>query len=112
MDKRADALTHQVFVPTPPVQRITTRQTLGRLQVAPLKQPEAVCGVARRTGYTGKGNEDLATYRLKIKREGSREFMTLPSIFVVENGIFLDYETWHSNQQVENNRRIIDKKLS
>ncbi|MBV9614935.1 MAG: hypothetical protein JO031_05675 [Ktedonobacteraceae bacterium] len=98
MNKDVGTLAQQIFVPTPPVQRITTRQTLGKIQVAPLKHPESICGVARRTGYTGKGNEDLATYRLKIKVEGSKTFMTLPSIFVVEDGVFLDYEAWHSQQ--------------
>ena len=101
MKEYVETGTQQIFVPAPPIQRITIRETLGRIQVASLKQPGYVCGVARRTGYTGKGNEDLATYRLKIKVEGSKAFMTLPSIFVVENGIFLDYEAWHSNQQRE-----------
>lgn len=98
MQKQIEGLLQQVFVPTPQIQSITTRQTLGKVQVALLKQPETICGVARRVGYTGKRNEDLAIYRLKIKTDHSKIFITLPSIFVVENGLFIDYNTWHSSQ--------------
>lgn len=74
---------------------------MGKIQIAPLKQPETICGIARRVGYTGKGNEDLAIYRLKIKTKRSKLFVTLPSFLVVENGMFIDYNTWHSNRQEE-----------
>lgn len=99
MQEQAKGLLQQIFVPTPPIQSITTKHTMGKIQVAPLKQPETICGIAHRVGYTGKGNEDLAIYRLKIKTDHSKIFITLPSIFVVENGVFIDYNTWHSSQQ-------------
>lgn len=102
MQMQIERLVQQIFVPTPPIQRITTRQTMGKVQIAPLKQPDCICGIAQRVGYTGKGNEDLATYRLKIKTERSKTFVTLPSVFVVENGIFVDYDTWFSNHPGEN----------
>ena len=98
---QVERLAQQIFVPTPPIQRITTRQTMGKVQIASLKQPDSICGIALRVGYTGKGYEDLATYRLKIKTERTKIFVTLPSVFVVEDGIFLDYEAWRSNQQSE-----------
>jgi hypothetical protein len=101
MQEQAENLVQQIFVPAPPIQRITSKQTMGKVQVAPLKQPDTICGIARRVGYTGKGNEDLATYRLKIKTERSKMFVTLPSVFVVENGVFLDYEAWHSDHHEE-----------
>jgi len=102
MQEQVKTLTQQIFVPTPPIQRITAKQTMGKVQVAPFQQPDTICGIARRIGYTGKGNEDLATYRLKIKTEWSKIFVTLPSVFVVENGIFLDYNAWYANQPGEN----------
>lgn len=90
-----------VFVPTPPITRITTRQMLGKISVSPLNSPGDVCGTARRVGYTGKCSDDLATYRLKIRMGSTKYFETLPSVFVVDDGVFLDYNEWRAKQQTE-----------
>jgi hypothetical protein len=90
-----------IFVPTPPINRITTKQMLGKISVSPLSSPGDVCGIARRVGYTGKCSDDLATYRLKIRMGSTKVFETLPSVFVVDDGVFLDYNEWRAKQQTE-----------
>ncbi len=90
-----------VFVPTPPINRITVKQMLGKISVSPLSSPGDVCGIARRVGYTGKCSDDLATYRLKIRMGSTKVFETLPSVFVVDDGIFVDYDEWLAKQQTE-----------
>ncbi len=94
-------VTQTVFVPTPPITRITVKHMLGKISVSPLSNPGDVCGVARRVGYTGKCSDDLATYRLKIRMGSTKFFETLPSVFVVDNGVFVDYDEWRAKQQTE-----------
>jgi len=97
----------QIFVPSISIKSITVRHTLGRLLVAPHGSPTNVCGIARRIGYTGKRDHDLAIYRLKIKTLTHKAFVTLPMLFVVEGGIFVEYEQWKKNNQ-ENTEEIND----
>jgi hypothetical protein len=94
-------VTQTVFIPTPPITRITVKHMLGKISVSPLSSPGDVCGIARRVGYTGKCSDDLATYRLKIRMGRTKFFETLPSVFVVDDGIFLDYNEWRAKQQTE-----------
>ncbi|HLI89221.1 MAG TPA: hypothetical protein VKV37_11075 [Ktedonobacteraceae bacterium] len=83
-----------VFVPVVPVDCITTRHTLSRLPVAMQGEPECICGVARRIGYTGSGAGDLAIYRVKIKTDKQKGFVTIPKLFIVKDGVFQDYDQW------------------
>lgn len=90
-----------VFIPTSPISRITTKQMLGKISVSHLENPGEVCGIARRVGYTGKCSDALATYRLKIRMGSTKMFETLPSVFVVDDGIFVEYIEWRTKQPIE-----------
>jgi hypothetical protein len=83
-----------VFVPMVPIDRITIRHTLSRLPVAMQGEPDRICGMARRVGYTGKEADDLAIYRVKIKTDKQKSFVTIPKLFIVKDGIFQDYDQW------------------
>ncbi len=98
MNEQTQGLAQQIFVPLVPTRSITIKYTLGKLLITSLNKPGEVCGVARRVGYTGKHSDDLATYRLKIRVAGMKTFTTLPSVFVVDDGIFIDYEEWQRKQ--------------
>ena len=89
------------FVPMVKVDRITTKHTFGRLPIATLDTPERSCGTARRVGYTGKNAFDLAIYRLKVKFDRQNAVMTLPLLFVVDDGKFIDYQEWQREHTVE-----------
>jgi hypothetical protein len=57
--------------------------------------PDIVCGIAYRIGSTGKSRSDLAMYRLKLKISvASLRTATLPGFFVIEDGVFVEYEQW------------------
>jgi hypothetical protein len=59
--------------------------------------PDIVCGIAYRIGSTGKSRSDLAMYRLKLKISlASLRTATLPGFFVIEDGIFVEYEQWRT----------------
>jgi hypothetical protein len=94
MQQKIQISTQAVFIPKLPVERITAKHTLGRLEVATKSEPDRICGTARRVGYTGKEADDLAIYRVKIKTGKERSFFTIPRLFVVKDGIFQDYEQW------------------
>ena len=90
-----------VFIPTLPIDRITAKHMLGKISVSQLDHPGDICGIARRIGYTGRCSTDLATYRLKIRMGNTKVFETLPTIFVVDDGIFVDYDEWRAKQHAE-----------
>lgn len=87
-----------IYCPAIAIDSITVHHTFGKLAVTPFGEPEAQCGIARRVGYTDGSDTALALYRLKIKIPGQRIYVTLPSLFVVVGGIFLDYEHWLAQQ--------------
>lgn len=87
-----------IYCPAIGIDSITVHHTFGKLAVTPLGEPETQCGIARRVGYTNGSDTALALYRLKIKIQGQRIYVTLPSLFVVVGGIFLDYEHWLAQQ--------------
>ena len=89
------------FVPMVKVSRITAKHTLGRLPIATLDTPESSCGMARRVGYTGRNASDLAIYRLKVKFDRQNAVMTLPLLFVVDDGKFIDYQEWQREHTIE-----------
>lgn len=82
----------QTYIPAVAITRATLKHSWGRIPVATSVEPETVCGEARRIGYTGKGENDLALYRLKIKPNKGVPTMTLPSVYIVDNGTFTEYE--------------------
>jgi hypothetical protein len=70
----------------------TLKHSWNKVPVATVTAPEQVCGEARRIGYTGKLANDSALYRLKIKQGKGLPTMTLPGLYIIENGMFQEYE--------------------
>ena len=68
-------------------------QSLRKVPLATSEQPDHICGVAQRVGYTGTSARDRPVYRLKLKtRLASFKTSVLPGFFVLEQGIFVPYE--------------------
>ena len=94
MKQDTQELGQQTYIPVDEISQITTQHMLAKVLVATREHPEDVCGMAKRVGYTGKSNNDLAIYRLKVRDGASRVVFTLPNLFVVEEGVFKEYEAW------------------
>lgn len=91
----------QTYISVVAISRITLKHSLYRLPIATADAPDHICGVAQRVGYTGKQDNDLAIYRLKVKTGNNLPVMTLPGFFVLEQGVFVDYEQWCAKQVVK-----------
>ena len=91
----------QTYIPIIAIARITLKHTLYRLPIAMKDAPDHICGTAQRVGYTGTQQNDLAIYRLKVKTVSHLPVITLPGFFVLEQGIFVDYEQWCASQQAK-----------
>lgn len=91
----------QTYVPVVAIGRITLKHSLYRLPIATTVAPDSICGVALRVGYTGRQENDLAIYRLKIKIGNNLPVMTFPGFFVLEQSVFVDYEQWCANSRVK-----------
>jgi|YelNatPaOPRAMG01_1025707.scaffolds.fasta_scaffold308760_1 hypothetical protein len=89
------------YIPAIGITRATHKHSWGRMGVATVATPDQLCGEARRIGYTGKDDDALALYRLKIKLGGGLPTVTLPSLYIVEDGCFVDYEQWCQAQSSE-----------
>ncbi len=87
------------YIPTVAVTRITAQHTLGRIPIALADNPDCVCGMARRVGYTGIRDCDLAIYRLKVKAHANSNAMMLPTLFVVDGGLFVEYDLWQKERE-------------
>jgi hypothetical protein len=83
-----------IYVPVIAVTRATLKHSWNKIPVATAIAPDHICGEARRIGYTGKGENDLALYRLKIRPGNGLSTVTLPGIYIIEDGLFQDYEDW------------------
>jgi hypothetical protein len=88
----------QTYIPAIMISRATLKYSWSRLPVATNLAPEETCGKAIRIGYTGRLDNDLALYRLKIKQGNGLPTVTLPNIYIIEEGLFLDYEQWKQSQ--------------
>lgn len=80
------------YIPAVSITRATLKHSWGRIPVATTSDPETICGEARRIGYAGKDDGDLALYRLKIKQSQRLPTITLPGLYVLDEGMFRDYE--------------------
>ena len=89
----------ETYIPTVAIAQITAQHTMGRIPIALADKPECVCGTARRVGYTGVGDNDLAIYRLKVKEDANAHAMMLPMLFVVDGGLFVDYNMWQKKHE-------------
>ena len=96
MNQQRQELFQQSYVPAVAMAHATLRYSLPRLPVALQTEPDRICGFAQRVGYTGNQDTDLAIYRLKIKAVHNIPTITLPNLFVIENGVFVDYEQWRT----------------
>jgi hypothetical protein len=85
---------HNTYIPTIAIERATLKYSSSKLPVSTIRQPEQICGEARRIGYTGTQDHDLALYRIKIKKGQGYPSMTLPGLYIITDGIFQDYEQW------------------
>jgi hypothetical protein len=94
MDHRLQAPSQLTFVPAVALTQVTLRHSLQRIPVAVTGKLDHICGVAQRVGYTGNRDDDLAMYRLKVKVSKGLPTITLPGFFVIEDGIFKNYEQW------------------
>ena len=88
------------YVPAIATKQITARHTMGRVPIAEQGAPQCICGVAKRIGYTGPHDSDLAIYRLKVKAHTSDNATTLPTLYVVDGGLFVDYDEWRQKHNV------------
>lgn len=91
----------QTYISAIAICRATLKHSWGRLPVVTFSEPKSVCEEARRIGYTGKYDNDLALYRLKIKHADHLPTMTLPGLYIIDQGHFLDYDLWQRSQQSE-----------
>ncbi len=94
MNQHLQAPAQLTYIPAVAITHVTLRHSLQKVPVVVAGEPERTCGVAQRVGYTGNGDEDLAIYRLKIKAGDDLPTITLPGFFVIEDGIFKNYEQW------------------
>ncbi len=84
--------TPHTYIPAIAIKRATLKHSWNKVPVATVAAPDLVCGEARRIGYAGKLDTDLALYRLKIKQGKDVPTVTLPGLYIIEDGIFQDYE--------------------
>lgn len=89
-----------MYTPAVGITRITAKHAMGKVFVTSTDAPDRICGIARRIGYTGKQDNDLAIYRLKVRSDPSAPVVTLPKLFVVDGGIFVDYEQWSMKSRI------------
>ncbi|HCI79233.1 MAG TPA: hypothetical protein DHW02_06060 [Ktedonobacter sp.] len=82
----------QTYVPAIPASRATHKYSWNKLPVALQHEPTTICGEARRIGYAGKHADALALYRLKIKPGSHLPTVTLPHIYVLTDGCFIEYQ--------------------
>jgi len=94
MNHHLQAPAQLTYVPAVAITHVTLRHSLQKIPVVVAGEPGRVCGFAQRVGYTGNRDEDLAIYRLKIKGGEDLPTITLPGFFVIEDGIFKNYEQW------------------
>ncbi|HLH61020.1 MAG TPA: hypothetical protein VKV20_04995 [Ktedonobacteraceae bacterium] len=94
MKQPEQAQARRIYIPAVPIQRATYRKSWGKIPVATMDAPDRICGLAQRVGYSGKSDNDLAIYRLKVRIGQSAPIFTIPGFFVIEEGLFEDYDLW------------------
>jgi hypothetical protein len=99
MERQIRPLPQLTYIPAISINQITAKHAMGKVFIVQADAPDRICGIARRIGYTGKQDNDLAIYRLKVKIDQGSSVVTLPNLFVVEGGMFIDYEQWCLNSK-------------
>lgn len=72
----------------------TGSRSRGKVPVATRHAPGIICGEAHRIGYAGLESNTSPLYRIKIVDGRKRRRVALPNMFVLEQGVFHDYEEW------------------
>ena len=101
MDHHLQTAAQLTYVPAVALTQATLRHSLQKIPLIVPGEPDRIYGVAQRVGYTGNRDEDLAIYRLKVKASKDLPTITLPGFFVIEDGIFTDYEQWCDNKKAK-----------
>lgn len=99
MNDRKPTSSEIAYVPLFALPNATFKHSLAKVQVVTMHEPDHICGIAQRVGYTGKHESDLAMYRLKVRSGNEPSTVTLPGFFVINNGVFIDYESWCKSQE-------------
>ncbi|HTI13053.1 MAG TPA: hypothetical protein VL461_00585 [Dictyobacter sp.] len=94
MNEHMPASSRNMYIPAVSILRATLRYSANKLPVATMNTPDQICGEARRIGYTGKQAHDLALYRLKVRPGKGASTITLPGLYILDDGLFQDYEQW------------------
>jgi hypothetical protein len=83
-----------IYIPAVPVAFSSFPQSYRRVPLAMRDAPEQVCGAAMRVGSTGSARGNLALYRLKLKLSFAKSLTTatLPGFYIIEDGIFIEYQ--------------------
>lgn len=86
-------MSEQVYIP---VNVDTLSDSFYLLKTIPLavqSNPNQVCGVAHRVGYTYKVSVKQPMYRLKLRQSlASKKTATLPGFYILVNGVFVRHE--------------------
>ena len=87
------------YIPLTYADNVVEKHPLARIGIAKLCSPNVICGMARRIGYTGSKEDGRAIYRLKVTVVGFSKRITLPVLFVLDQGKFIEYERWQHDHQ-------------
>ena len=101
MNQTVQAHAHRTYVPAVSILRATYRKSWNKIPVATTDAPGQICGIAIRVGYTGRLDQDLAIYRLKVRAGQTLPVLTIPGFFVIDQGMFIDYDHWLNNKEAK-----------
>ena len=94
-----DSIPRQSYIPILLDTSSSQELAPSKTPIATHSAPEQICGMARRIGYTASSRNAFALYRIKAQVDHKNSYVTLPSIFVLVDGIFLDYQEWSNSIQ-------------
>ena len=86
-------MTEQIYIPTHVTIPLDHLYLLKTIPLALQSNPDQVCGVAHRVGYTYRANIKQPMYRLKLRQNlASKKTATLPGFYILVDGVFVRYE--------------------
>jgi len=92
MTKKPPESTHPRRIYAPAFTDVFPEST-RRFPIVALDQPDQICGLAHRVGWVSQGSKKRALYRLKLSMQVARYGTgTLPSLYVLEDDVFVEYE--------------------
>ena len=92
-EEKFQSLPQETYIPLPVTDQ-TANTMRPKLPIATRKAPEERCGMALRIGSTNIDGTSRILYRVFIHVQGKRYQMMLPTLFVLIEGCFQDYEQW------------------